>query len=288
PCARSLRNLETLKPRNLNSETLLLLIRRCIRLLLIWTLIGSRLLIFLIRLRNFLPLIQNLHVRSEAFVVFILHDLADMNVVQVEVQRVIGAGVGGKPIFAVDLLPPGGELWIQMFFLTLLLRVASLGHSLAVGFYDLEVVIVNPDPPLEIPLLPDNLLGSDVEYVAAQLVFRLLTHVKNVVFRNFVGGENKRQPVAKVLHIALVKRKPALFQARLRRENHVLNAVALVVKQHVENFVILAGGGAPIQGLYCNVLPVGVLVARLFEFLFLSREVFNDFFGRDPVGRLVF
>jgi len=121
-----------------------------------------------------------------------------------------------------------------------------------------------------------------------QLVFGLLPDIKNVVLRNFVDGEHKRQPVAEVLHVALVKRQPSLLQARLRRENHILDAVPLVIKQHVENFVVLAGRGAAVQSLYRNILPVGVLIARRFEFFFLGRKVLNDFFGRDPFGRLVF
>jgi hypothetical protein len=79
----------------LTSDSRRLLLRRLrwrrIGLLLIWILIWSRrrLLILGLRFLNFLTLVQNLYAGTEAFVVFILHDLADVNVPRIEVQGIV-------------------------------------------------------------------------------------------------------------------------------------------------------------------------------------------------------
>ena len=159
---------------------------------------------------------------------------------------------------------------------------------MTVGLHDLEILIVHPDASLEISFLARNLFGSDVEHIAVQLVFRLLAHIEDVVLRNLIAGEHKGQTVAEVLNVALIERKPALLQTRLRGKHYVFHAPALVVKQYIENFVILARGGAAIQGLYRDVLPVRVLIAGLFELLLLGREALDNFLSRDALGRSVF
>ena len=221
---------------------------------------------------NLLAVIQNLYARSEPLVVLVLHDFTDVNIVQVEVQGVIRARVGRKPVLAIDLLPPGGELGIEMFFLALLFCVTNFRNGLAIGLHDLEIMVVDPDPALEIAFLANDLFGSDVEDVAMQFVFLLLADVEDVVFRNFLAGEHKGQAVADILNVAFIERQAALFEGRLRGEHHVLDAVALVVKYNVEDFLVLTGYGVTVEGLYLDVLPVGVLVAGLFELLFLSGE----------------
>ena len=114
-----------------------------------------------------------------------------------------------------------------------------------------------------------------------------MAYIKDVVFRNLVAGEHKGQTVAEILDVALVERKPALVQRRLGRKHHVFDTVALVVKQHIENFVVLAGDGAAVQRLYGDILPVSVLIASSFEFLLLGREALDDFLGRDAIQRRV-
>ena len=81
----------------------------------------------LLLFRNLLAVVQNLHVRAESLVVLVLHDFPDVNVPHLEVQFVIGLGVDGKPILAVDLLAPGGELGIQMLVACLFLEATMSG-----------------------------------------------------------------------------------------------------------------------------------------------------------------
>ena len=80
-------------------------------------------------------------------------------------QSIVGLGVGWKPVNSVDLFTPGGEVRIEMFFFVLLLARVNLGNSLAIRLDDLEIVIIDPNAPLEIALLADDLLGRDVEHV---------------------------------------------------------------------------------------------------------------------------
>jgi len=67
-------------------------------------------------LGNF-AVVQNLHNSIRTFVVFILHDLADVNVARIESQRIVGARVNREPILVVYLLPPCGELRIKSVLL---------------------------------------------------------------------------------------------------------------------------------------------------------------------------
>src|ERR1700690_2001739 len=85
------------------------------------------------RLLHFLAFIRDLHVRSEALVIAVLHDFADAYVAGGKVQLVIGFGVGRKPVLAVDLLSPSGELGKEIFLTPLL---ANVRDSLAISLHD--------------------------------------------------------------------------------------------------------------------------------------------------------
>src|SRR5258708_38627925 len=105
---------------------------------------------------------------------------------------------------------------------------------MAVGFHDLEIGLVHPDASLEVALLSDDCFWSDIEDVAVQLIFLLLADIKDVVFRNLSGGKHKRKAITEILHVTLIERQPALLQRGLRRKNHMLDALSLIVVQHVE------------------------------------------------------
>src|SRR5207249_2947343 len=75
-------------------------------------LVRSLLLLLLIGFRQFLALISYRHLGAETFVVGILDDLANMNVLVsalAKMQSVIGHGIGRKPVAAIHLLAPSGE-----------------------------------------------------------------------------------------------------------------------------------------------------------------------------------
>src|SRR5436853_501694 len=67
-----------------------------------------RLLLLLVALLVFLVIDGiaegHLHVRFELFVVLVLDRLADALVILFEVECVVGDGIGGEPVLAVDLL----------------------------------------------------------------------------------------------------------------------------------------------------------------------------------------
>ena len=181
-------------------------------------------------------------------------------------RRVIGPGVGGKPILVVDLLAPRRELGIEMFgLITLLLGVSNLRNSLAVGLYDLEIVIVHPDATLEIPLFAYDRFRRNVEDKAVQRVFLLLAYIKDVVFRNLFRGQHEGQLVAEILYVAFIKSQPAVLKRGLRRKDNVLHVLAFVVIKDVENLVIFTCHRFPVAGLYFDVLPVSVVLARFLE-----------------------
>ena len=90
----------------------------------------------------------------ELLVVGVLDDVAHVDVLREravrggEVEVALGLGVGGEPVFAVDLLVVGGEGWLQVFVAV----ACVLGDGLAVDEDDLEVLLVDPDLALEVVL----------------------------------------------------------------------------------------------------------------------------------------
>ena len=73
-------------------------------------------------------------------------------------------------------------------------------------------------------------------------------------------------------------------QRRLRREHHVLHAIALVVEKHVFHFAELAIRSVAIERLHQQVLTIRVLLARNLELLLLGGEVLDDLVDRDTSG----
>ena len=234
-------------------------------------------------LRNFLALIENLGIGAETLVVFVLHDFLDVHIFQLEVQLVVRFGVDGKPVLAVDLLPPGGELGKEILLVAVFLP--NVGDGLAIGLHNLEIVIVDPDASLEVALLAFDLFGCDVEDVAIQFVFLLLAGVDDVVFRQVFGSQHERQAMSDIFEIFL--RHKNLGQTRLRRKHHVLDAMPLVVEHHVEDFVILAVDRLTVHGFNFYVLAIGVLVARLGKFRLFCGEALDHVLRRRACGRSI-
>src|SRR5579864_7919252 len=206
-------------------------------------------------------------------------------------EFVVSFSVDGEPVESVDLLAPGGELGEEIFLVSPLFDfiagapIADVGNGLSVGLNNLKIVIVDPYAPLEISLLAFNLLGRDIEDVAVQFVFLLLANIEDVVFRKILGGQDEWKAVANVGEIFL--RHVNLLQARLGRKDDVLDALTLVVKDYVEDFVIFAVDRLAVDGLDLDALAVGVLVAGLGEFRLLRGETLDNLVGSRVLRRSV-
>src|SRR5207253_11450757 len=126
---------------------------------------------------------------------------------------------------------------------------------------------ITPPPPCS-TLFPYTTLFRSV-----QLVFLLLSDVKDVVLGNLLRGQDERQSVPDVVDI--LRRHRDLGKRTLRREYHVFQAFSLIVEYHIENFMIFT---VVVGRFNPYVLPVRVLLPSFFEFLFLGGEAANDFF----------
>src|SRR3989442_5433267 len=180
----------------------------------------------------------------------------------------------------INLLPPGSELGKEVFaFLA-----SNVRDCLAVRLHDLETVVVHSDAPLEVALVLFDGFRSDIEDVAMQLIFLLLADVEDVVFGNFVARQDKRQAVANIGEIFLGDGNPTVFERRLGSEYNVLKTPSLIIKDHVENFLVFSGNRVPVQSLHLDFLPIGVLVASLFKLLFFRGEALDDLLWRAALG----
>src|SRR6185437_4946412 len=97
-------------------------------------------------------------------------------------------------------LPIGGEFREQVRLLLALLG-ENVGGRFAFHLDNLEVVIVHPDSALKIALTLFGLLWSNVENVAVQVIFLLLSLVVDVVLGKFVGTQSKGEAAFNVLVI---------------------------------------------------------------------------------------
>src|SRR5215471_457705 len=92
-------------------------------------------------LRQFLTFVDDPALGAEALVVGVLHDLADLHVPQLEVQRIVDVGISREPVLAVNLFAIGGELGKQV----LAAAFANIRDVFSVGLYDLKILGVDPD-----------------------------------------------------------------------------------------------------------------------------------------------
>src|SRR6266436_10183949 len=102
-------------------------------------------------------------------------------------QDAFGLGVGGEPVFTVNLLVVGGEGGLQVF--VAFAGVLRDGH--AVDQDDLIVLLVDPDLSLEVVFVFFDGLGGDGEDVGVELVDVLAAEVVDLVLGLVFGGEDE-------------------------------------------------------------------------------------------------
>ena len=107
-------------------------------------------------------------------------------------------------------------------------------------------------------------------------------YVQDVVFPDFVRGQHEGEAVLDVVEVFLGHLDA--LQSGLRREDDVLGLASLVVEGHVEHLLVGAVWGVAVEGHDFYILPVGVLIARFLELLFLGGEALDDFLDGDPLG----
>ena len=90
-----------------------------------------------------------------------------------EVKHVISLRVGGKPVFAINLLAPGSEFGEEIF----IILGADIGYSFAKSLNNLKVAVVDPYASLEISFALFYLFGSNVEDIRMQFIFLLLANI---------------------------------------------------------------------------------------------------------------
>ncbi len=165
-------------------------------------------------------------------------------------QVAFGFGVGGEPVFAVDLLVVGGEGRLQV--LVALAHVLGNGH--AVDEDDLVVLLIDPDLALEVVLAFFEGLGGGGEDVGVELIDVLAAQVVDVVLGLVFGGEDEGQTVLDLVEVGGGHHDA--FEGVLRGEDDVFLALAIFVEGDVGDLLVLAvdavgvfGDGVDFDGL---------------------------------------
>src|SRR5262249_54302496 len=147
-----------------------------------------------------------------------------------EMEIVVGAGISGEPIFAVNLLAVGYKPRHQV----LVALLADVRHALSTGLDDLKVLIVHPDASLKIPFVLLDAFGRHVEHVRIDFVYTLSADIEDVVLRQVLRGHDKRHFVTNVLEVLSAHGDPD--ERRLRREGYILNTISLIVVGDIRGF----------------------------------------------------
>src|SRR5439155_23572777 len=140
-------------------------------------------------------------------------------------------------------------------------------HRFAGHFYDLKIVVVQPDSPLEISLALLKLFWCNVKHIGVQVIFLLFSLIQHVVFRQFIRAQCEMQAALDVVLIFW-----ADGNRRLRRKHYVLNFLSALIKGYVGNLLVFADRFVPIELLDLDNLPVGTTLANALEFFFFGSE----------------
>src|ERR1019366_6656461 len=209
-------------------------------------------------------------------VILVLHGHADGDVfTALEVQSVVGAGVGGKPVFLIDLFAEGFELGEGLVGAAL-----ENPDGFADRLDDLQVLIVHPDLAFEVALARHHLLGLDRKGVAADIVDFFLAEVLYVVVRDLGRSQHERLHVAQILHVP--GRQADMVEGDDGCVDHLFDAFAIGGENDVVHLFPLP---AAVDFLQLHALAIGIVVARLLELQFLGGKSPDDVGRINVVGR---
>ncbi len=197
-----------------------------------------------------------------------------------EVEDAFGLGVGGEPVFAVDLLVVGGEGRLEV-------RVSGasiLRDGGAVDEDDLQVLLIDPDAALEVVLVLFEDLGAGVEDVGVDVVDLLAADVGDVVVGQVGCGEDEGEAVGDLVEVggghgdAAVG---AVVEGVLRGEDDALFAGTLLVEDDVGDLLVLADdlAGVEVEVIDFDGLAEAVGVEGVGEFGFAGAELLDDLVG---------
>jgi hypothetical protein len=211
-------------------------------------------------------------------VVTVFDDVAHVDVLREgallgdEVEIAFGLGVGGEPVFAVNLLVVGGEGRGEIFVAFALV----LGDGDAVDEDDLEVLLVDPDFALEVALAFFEGLGAGGEDVGVELVDVLTAEVGDVVFGQVFGGQDEGEAVLDLVEVG-GSHLDAL-EGVLGGEDDVLLALAFAVEGDVSDLLVLAVDAVGVldEGVDFHGLTEGVVLAGEIEEGLAGGELFDD------------
>ncbi len=190
-----------------------------------------------------------------------------------KIQHVVGPGVDGKPVPAIDHLPVGleaGEPLIPVLS-------GDAVDRLPVGLHNLQLLIVHPDLSFKITLFPPDHLGNDLKDVGVDLVNQLLAQVGQAVLADVGGGEDKGKDILYVVEVLLSELDAA--QGALGSPQDLLDPPAAIVEQDVRQRVVALARLSPLEGQHfdAHALPVGIVLPGLSKFRFLGRELPDNF-----------
>jgi hypothetical protein len=223
----------------------------------------------------------------EAFVVGVVDDGADVDVLGEgfvgggEVERAFGLGVGGEPVFAVDLLVVGDEGRREVG----VVGAGVLGDVEALAEDDFVVGLVDPDLALEVALAFFEGFGSNVEDVGVEGVDVLGAEVGDVVFGQLGCGEDEGEALLDVFEVVLGH--DDALDGGAGSEGDLLGAVALLVEGDVGDLAVLAVGlaGVVVDGVELDVAGEDVAVEGVFELGLAGTHFVEDLVGGDAGGR---
>ena len=203
----------------------------------------------------------------ELLVVRVLYDVADVNVLGKravgggEVQVAFSLGVGGEPVFSVDLLVVGGEGRLKV----LMASAGILRDGFAVDEDDLEILLIDPDLALEVVFSLFEGLWASGEDIGIELIYLLTAEISDVVFGKVFGGEDEGEAVLDLVEVGGAH--DDALEGVLRGEDDVFFALTVLVEGNVGDLLVLAvdAVGVFVEGVDFDCLAEGVVLAGLLE-----------------------
>jgi len=222
--------------------------------------------------------------RGERFEVGPLDGDADGDVAVFHFVNAFGAGVVGKPIFAVDIFAIGFEHIERQSWR---LQRAQVGNPLAVGFHHFQILLVDPDDAVEKRVLAVESFRCDLKDIAIDFIDLLGVEVGEIVLGEIGLADGKRRNAREELRVFGFE-----LQVLQRRGG---GFGGFFVELAIAGTGGIVGGnelptGTPVwtEFLDANGFAVGILRARVEVDIFFFGEALNDLRRREGGGGLRF